>query len=187
MVTVKLYLLLDVVKRVGGVDGEADQDNVGIGVREGAETVVIFLASRIPKGQLDVLAVNLDVGDIVFENGGDVDLERREKGELAREDFGSCCKLSIKVDAKAIGEAWRRALAMLWGGWEKCVVMHTVVGGGRGAMGGRVVIAASQVGVADRGGSKRSGGAYLGESALGKDAESKSQYEIDGNGDEARA
>jgi hypothetical protein len=68
------YLLLDVVKRIGRVDGEADEDNVRVGVGERAETVVIFLASGIPKGELDVLAVNLYIGDVVLEDGGDVDL-----------------------------------------------------------------------------------------------------------------
>lgn len=46
-----------------------------VGVGEGAETVVIFLTCGIPEGELYVLAVHLDVGDIVLENGGDVDLE----------------------------------------------------------------------------------------------------------------
>lgn len=41
-------LLLNVVQRVRRVDGEANQDHVGVGVREGTETVVVFLASRIP-------------------------------------------------------------------------------------------------------------------------------------------
>jgi hypothetical protein len=48
---------------------------VRVGVGERAETVVIFLASGIPKGELHVLAVHLDVGNIVLENGGDVDLD----------------------------------------------------------------------------------------------------------------
>lgn len=88
----QLYLLLDVVERIGGIDGEANQDNVGVGVRERTETVVIFLASRIPKGQLDVLAVNLDIGDIVLENGGDVDLQA-ENDVLVRElRFHSCLR-----------------------------------------------------------------------------------------------
>lgn len=43
-------LLGDVVEGVGGVDGEADQDNVGIGVGKGTETIVVLLASRIPEG-----------------------------------------------------------------------------------------------------------------------------------------
>ena len=46
-----------------------------VGVRKGTQAVVVFLASRIPQGQLDMLAVNLDVGDIVLEDGGDVDLD----------------------------------------------------------------------------------------------------------------
>jgi hypothetical protein len=49
---------------------------VRIGIGEGTETVIIFLAGRIPQSQLNVLAINLDVGDIVLENRGDIDLER---------------------------------------------------------------------------------------------------------------
>lgn len=45
-----------------------------VGVREGAETIVVFLAGGIPKGKLDVLAIDLNVGDVVLENGRDVDL-----------------------------------------------------------------------------------------------------------------
>jgi len=67
-------LLLQVVQGVGRVDGEADEDDVRIGVGERAESVVVFLAGGIPQGQLDVLAVDLDIGDVVFEDGGDVDL-----------------------------------------------------------------------------------------------------------------
>jgi hypothetical protein len=68
------YLLLNVVERIGRVDGKANQDNVRIGVGERAETVVILLAGSIPEGELDVLAVNLDIGDVVLEHGGDIDL-----------------------------------------------------------------------------------------------------------------
>lgn len=68
------YLLLDVVQGVRGIDGEADQDDMRVGVGERAETVVILLASRIPQGQLNVLAIDLDIGDIVLENSGNVDL-----------------------------------------------------------------------------------------------------------------
>ena len=41
-------LLLHVIKGIGGVDGKADKDDVGIWVRERTETIVIFLTSRIP-------------------------------------------------------------------------------------------------------------------------------------------
>ena len=73
---VESYLLLHIVERVGRVDGEADEDDVRVGVGEGAQTVVVFLASRIPESELDVLAVHLDVGDVVLKDGGDVDLCR---------------------------------------------------------------------------------------------------------------
>jgi hypothetical protein len=68
------YLLLHVVEGVGRVDGEADEDDVRIGVGERAQAVVVFLAGGIPQGQLDVLPIDLDVGDVVLEDGGDVDL-----------------------------------------------------------------------------------------------------------------
>jgi hypothetical protein len=45
-----------------------------VGVGERAQSVVIFLTSGIPKGELDVLAIDLDIGDVVLEDGGDVDL-----------------------------------------------------------------------------------------------------------------
>ena len=68
------YLLLDVVKRVGRVDGETDQNDMRVGVGERAQSVVIFLTSGIPEGELDVLAIDFDIGDVVLEDGGDVDL-----------------------------------------------------------------------------------------------------------------
>lgn len=68
------YLLLDVVKRVRRVDSEADQDDVRVGVGQRAQPVVILLASSIPQGQFDVLAINLNIRDIVLEDGRDVDL-----------------------------------------------------------------------------------------------------------------
>lgn len=69
------YLLLDVVEGVGRVDSEADQDDMGIGVGERSETVVIFLSSRIPQRQLNVFSINLDICDVVLEDSWDVDLD----------------------------------------------------------------------------------------------------------------
>jgi hypothetical protein len=43
-----------------------------VGVGERAETVIVFLARSIPKGQLDVFAIDLDIGDVVLKDGGDV-------------------------------------------------------------------------------------------------------------------
>ena len=49
---------------------------MGIRVRERAETVVIFLASRIPQSQLNMFAVDFDIGDVVFKDGGHVNLRQ---------------------------------------------------------------------------------------------------------------
>jgi len=49
---------------------------VRVGVRKRSETVVIFLTSSIPKRELDVFAINLDICNVVFEDGGNVNLSR---------------------------------------------------------------------------------------------------------------
>jgi hypothetical protein len=42
------YLIHDIVQRVGAVDGEAHKDEVGFGVRQRTEAVVLFLAGGVP-------------------------------------------------------------------------------------------------------------------------------------------
>jgi hypothetical protein len=68
------YLLLNVLERIRRVNSKADQDNMRIRVRERAETIIIFLACRIPQGEFDVLAIDLYIGNVVLENSGDIDL-----------------------------------------------------------------------------------------------------------------
>lgn len=47
-----------------------------VGVREGTKAIVVFLASSIPEGQLNVLAVDFDIGDVVLKYGGYIDLKQ---------------------------------------------------------------------------------------------------------------
>lgn len=68
------YLLLNVVQRVRGVNGEADQDDMGIGITEWAETVIVLLSGRIPQGKLNVLPIDFDIGHIVLEHSGNINL-----------------------------------------------------------------------------------------------------------------
>jgi len=68
------YLLLNVVQRVRGVDGKADQDDMRVGVTERAETIIVLLSSRIPQCELDMLSIDFDIGHIVLEYGGNVNL-----------------------------------------------------------------------------------------------------------------
>ena len=39
---------------------------MGVGVAEGSEAIVVFLAGSIPQRKLDVLAIDLDIGNIVL-------------------------------------------------------------------------------------------------------------------------
>lgn len=66
--------MLDIVEGVGRVDREANEDNVCFAVCKRAQTLVIFLASGIPQGQLNGLAVYSAVGDVVFKNCWDIPL-----------------------------------------------------------------------------------------------------------------
>lgn len=45
---VSRYLFLHVVERIRGIDGEADEDDVRIGVRKWAKAIIILLTCRIP-------------------------------------------------------------------------------------------------------------------------------------------
>ena len=47
-----------------------------VGVRQRTETVVIFLTRRIPKSEFNMLAINLDVGNVVLKDSGDIDLSK---------------------------------------------------------------------------------------------------------------
>jgi len=72
------YLIQDVVKRVGAVDGEADKDQIGFGVGKRPQPVVFLLAGGIPQGKLDNLACGRvdGVGNVVFEYSRYVFLRR---------------------------------------------------------------------------------------------------------------
>jgi hypothetical protein len=70
----KAHLLLHIVEGVWRVDGKAYEDNVRIRITQRAETIIVLLAGGIPQSQLDVLAINLDIGNIVLKHRRDVHL-----------------------------------------------------------------------------------------------------------------
>lgn len=61
---------LDVVEGRGADDGEADEEDVGLGVGERSQPVVVFLSSSVPQAEADGLAINHDVRRVVVEAGG---------------------------------------------------------------------------------------------------------------------
>ena len=48
---------------------------MGIRVGERTQTIVILLARRIPKGELNVFSIDFDIGHVVFKDRGDVYLK----------------------------------------------------------------------------------------------------------------
>ena len=46
--------LWDVLQRVWGVYTEAHEDDIGVGVGEGPQSVIVLLTSRIPKCELNL-------------------------------------------------------------------------------------------------------------------------------------
>lgn len=53
-------------------DRVGDQEDISLGVGQGAQAIVVLLTSSIPKTKVDGLAVDHDVRAVVIENGGDV-------------------------------------------------------------------------------------------------------------------
>lgn len=45
-----------------------------VGVAERAETVIILLSGRIPQRELNVFPINFNIGNIVLEHGGNINL-----------------------------------------------------------------------------------------------------------------
>lgn len=68
------YLVHDVFERIGAVDGEADEDDVGLWVGQWPQSVVLLLSSRVPERQLDHLACGWvrSVGDVILKHGGHI-------------------------------------------------------------------------------------------------------------------
>ena len=75
-----MYLLHDVLERVGAVDGEADEEQVGLGVGERPQPVILFLPGGVPQCELDGLATGLmRLGsNVVLENCGHIFLQQCE-------------------------------------------------------------------------------------------------------------
>ncbi len=78
-------LTLHVLQGVAGVDGEAEHDDVRVGVGEGAQAVKLLLPGRIPQAELDVLPVDVDVVHVVLKDSRFVDL-----GEVPAVSVGPC-------------------------------------------------------------------------------------------------
>ena len=66
--------VLYVFQGIRGLNRKADEDDMGFGVSEGAQTFVVFLASCIPERKLHAFAINPTVCYIILEYGWDLDV-----------------------------------------------------------------------------------------------------------------
>jgi hypothetical protein len=66
------YLVHDILERVWTINGEANEDDVGLGVGERPQSVVLLLSGSVPESKLDHLACRRVwcVGDVVLKDGG---------------------------------------------------------------------------------------------------------------------
>ena len=76
-----MHLGAHVLKAGRADDREADEEDVGLRVRQGPQAVVVLLAGRVPQAEVDGLAVDHDVGRVVVEHGRDVLALRNERDE----------------------------------------------------------------------------------------------------------
>jgi hypothetical protein len=101
---------LHIVQGIRRVDGEADEDNVRIRVREWSEAVVIFLACSIPQSKFDVLSVHLDIRNVIFEDRWDVDLFVTVVSVAIDRDAFVVRQSSTATSVESTG-VWRRSAA----------------------------------------------------------------------------
>lgn len=109
-------LVQDVVQRVGTVDGEADEDEIGFRVGQWAQPVVFLLAGGIPQRELDRLTGGLvrRVGDVILEDGRDVFLEGDGRhGQYAEGGRARLETESLARGGWGEGEGERRRAAVL--------------------------------------------------------------------------
>jgi len=65
------YLVHDIFQRIRAVDGEAYEEEIGLGVRKWSQSVIFFLSGSVPEGELDCLASRTvgDLSDVVLKHG----------------------------------------------------------------------------------------------------------------------
>lgn len=92
----ELYLSPDVLIARRTDERKTNQENIGLGVRKRTESVVIFLACRVPQTERDGLSIYHDICGIVIEHC--VRLSERQWSEYSRWQHTGGYVFSLSVD-----------------------------------------------------------------------------------------
>ena len=87
VLNLRIPFRLDVFIRRRANYGEADEENICLGVGKRTQTIIILLTRSIPQTQVDGLAIHHDVRRIVVEHGRNV-LAREGVGGVGNEQAG---------------------------------------------------------------------------------------------------
>jgi hypothetical protein len=93
------HLCLYVIERGRADDGEADEEDIGLGVGEGSQAIVILLTGGIPKSQTYGLAINHDICRVVVET------ERVNRGRAGKGTVGGWRLATYTVGMYSPGKA----------------------------------------------------------------------------------
>ena len=65
------YLIHNIFERIWAINCEADEDEIGFGIRQWPQTIILFLSRRVPERKLQCLPVRamFFVTDVVLEHG----------------------------------------------------------------------------------------------------------------------
>ena len=63
------HLFLNIIQRIGTVNGKTYKNDVRVGVTYRTEAIVVLCATRIPDGQFHMFPVHLDVSDVILKDG----------------------------------------------------------------------------------------------------------------------
>jgi hypothetical protein len=85
------HLAGDVLKARRADDAEADEEDVGLGIRERPQSVVVLLTGSIPEPEVDGLAVDHDVGRVVLL-GSELSQQYAHRRAGARQTRSGCIR-----------------------------------------------------------------------------------------------
>ena len=87
---------------------------MGIGITQGSKSIIVFLSRSIPKGQFDVFSIYFNVCDVIFKDGGHVDLLTIVSSQRTKKNPSS----NARVGGRGRAGNKRCVVTGVWHLWE---------------------------------------------------------------------